>query len=88
MDQMKTFITDLASLQHSAAAAQEAQAAADPRGVDPFTVHGDGWQRGRSPVAAEQIYLGTPVGREGPPGFGRAPHQRWALYDDKYVISG
>ena len=60
MDQMKTCITEgFASLQHSAAAAQQAQTAADPRGVDPFTVHGGDWQRGRSPSGAEQVYLGT-----------------------------
>jgi len=89
ISRVETFVSQgFASLQHTAAATQQqAQAMPDPRGVDPFTVHAGDWSRGRK--GAEQVYVGTPVGREsGPPEHGRAPHQRWAVYDEKYVPSG
>ena len=37
---------------------------------------------------AEQVCVGTPVREAGPLEPGRARHQRWGLYDEKYVLSG
>ena len=85
MEQMRIFITQgLAAFQSAAAAAPQAQPmSTDARGVDPFTVHGSPWDRGAG--ATEQIYVGTPV-RSARPDMG-CTHQRWALYDERYVLS-
>ena len=86
-EQMRVFITrGFAALQSAVTAAPQAQPpTADPRGVDPFTTHGSPWDPRTGP--AEEVYVGTPVR---PTGFdaGRPPHQRWAPYDGKYVLSG